>query len=350
MHKTVEGWVERTPLTIEQFQLQAVAAASPTAQPQGHVLVDDKAVAVDAHPQTPAAVIGSQVLQGGIEQDPVEQDRFTSTQICWADRQQLGTARRWQGQGVGSDAMHANLANGPRAFDGFAPGPCRVGGDPVASWCECRHCHHQWGIGLACADAHRRLVIKLHHQVSAEPEWSGVDQGPVMQPQAQLPGAVWQQGVVAWRNDFESRLAFLQGVLKLLHHHRWRRFLQSPRGAAQCQGVSCPRVCAVLGPAQGQRRLGPGQGADQAEIGHGQQQPKQTAQHPSPQGPTRRGALGGSSRLIARNHSAAAVQAVDIVRLERPPQQAAQSNNKIGPNLFINSDSKAAISLILSVL
>ena len=67
LDQAVEGRIQRFAPAIEQFQLHGVAAAMESLQPEGGLAVNQKTVAVHAHPQPPAAVVVLEVLEGGIE-------------------------------------------------------------------------------------------------------------------------------------------------------------------------------------------------------------------------------------------------------------------------------------------
>ena len=59
-------------------------------QPEGRLAINQEAVAIDAHPQPPAAVVVAEVLEGGIEQQPVDQHGFLGWCRAGQGRQQLG--------------------------------------------------------------------------------------------------------------------------------------------------------------------------------------------------------------------------------------------------------------------
>ena len=309
-HQAVERWVEGLAASVNQFQQQAVVSWAPTLEPQRYVLVDQEAVTVDGHPQSPAAIAGSQVLQWCIQQDPIEQDRFPLTQLCRADRKQLHTARRWQGPGVGHQPVHPDLLDRAWAFDRFTPGAGGVGGDPVAAWAQLGTLQHHLPVtpgGVSSRETPRWLVIDLHHQMGSQAEGARIHHRPVLDPDLQLPWPCLQHGPVVRCGDRHPRLVTGQGLLQLLDCLRRGDFLQVPcwrrrhKGALWgLGGVSTVAPCRQL---QGDRRCR--SPAQPQQCGH-----HQTQQAGVPRaGPMRPGLdwAGFRGRAAAEHHAAAGV-------------------------------------------
>ena len=167
-HHTVKGWIERFPPAIHQFEEHGIASRLPALKPERGLLVHQKAVTVHRHPQPPAGVIGPQVLQGSIDQEPIEQHRFPGVGLPGTHRQQLGTSLSGQSEGIGRDPMQPDLAKGPGRLHHFAPGTHCIDREPVAARAEGRHGGGglQQGLGKA--------VIKLHHQMGSKPKGSRI--------------------------------------------------------------------------------------------------------------------------------------------------------------------------------
>jgi hypothetical protein len=139
LHQAVEGRIERLTPAIEQFQLHGIAAAVESLQPEGGLAIHQETVAVDAHPQAPAAVVVPEMLQGGIEQEPVDQHGFLAGPWAGQGRQQLGRAWHRNLLRVGGHPIEADLAAGARGLHHFPPGPGGVNGEAMAAWGQGRH-------------------------------------------------------------------------------------------------------------------------------------------------------------------------------------------------------------------
>jgi hypothetical protein len=161
LHQAVEGRIERLTPAIEQLQLHGIAAAVETLQPEGGLAVNQETVAVNADPQPPAAVVVPEMLEGGIEQQPVDQHWFLAGSWAGQGRQQLGRAGARYLLGVGGHPIEADLAAGARGLHHLSPGPGGVNGEAMAAWGQGWHRHMPGGGGVA--DAQGGSAIELHH-------------------------------------------------------------------------------------------------------------------------------------------------------------------------------------------
>ena len=200
----VERRVEGLASPIHQLQQHAVAAGLPSLEPEGRVLIHQKAVTVHGHPQTPAAIVVPQALEGGIQQQPVEQHWLLARQVHRTHWDQLGASCFGNRQGIGGHPVHPDLVPGPWAFHRFAPGPGRIGGDAVAARGKGRQvdleARRAGGRGRP-GQAYGHLVINLNHHMGPEPQGAGINQGPIAHLQAHGHGAVGQVGAILRRQD-----------------------------------------------------------------------------------------------------------------------------------------------------
>jgi len=81
-------------------------------------------------------------------------------------------------------------------------------------------------------------AIELHHQMGAESERTGIDQGPVLHLQLQRPGARRQQGAVGRGQDGDVGIVPIQLGAELLHQGRWGHLLQTAPGGSGRQGLA----------------------------------------------------------------------------------------------------------------
>jgi hypothetical protein len=139
LHQAVEGRIERFTTAIEQLQLHGIAAAVETLQPEGGLAINQETVAVNAHPHSPAAVVVPEMLEGSIDQKPVNQHGFLAGAWAGRGRQQLGRAWSRHLLGVGGHPIEADLAAGARGLHHFSPGPGGVNGEAMAAWIEGGH-------------------------------------------------------------------------------------------------------------------------------------------------------------------------------------------------------------------
>ncbi len=289
LHQAVEGRIQGLAQAIQQFELQAVAPRLPAPQPQRHVLIHQKPITIDGDPQAPAAIAVPQVLQRGVDQDPVQQQRLVGTQVGRTHRQQLGTARLGQTQRVGQQPVHGDLPQRSRALDRFTPGPRRVNREPMAAWGERWLVNHKAETGCPVALAALkwgrsgqplgRQIIQLNHNVGTQAQLAGIGEGPVAHLELQLPGAIGQQRAVAGALDLHLGQPVRQGALQLLHRFWRRHLLQAPRRRARLQGGISRGGAAPLSPSGQVPRLGGLQHAGQQPVEPGWQQRCQGEHH-----------------------------------------------------------------------
>ena len=79
----VEHRLKRFPTAIEQFHLQdgPTTAAVPL-EPEGVLTIGQEAVAIEADANSPACIAVTEVLQGRIPEQPVEQQRLMIDLLC----------------------------------------------------------------------------------------------------------------------------------------------------------------------------------------------------------------------------------------------------------------------------
>ena len=163
------------------------------------------------------------MLQGGIEQQPVDQHRVVLLQTVWAGGDQLGGAAGRQFGSIAAHPVQADLANGTGRFHRLPPRPGCIHREPVAAGQQ--RLHRELCRGGRAADAQGRLLIQLHHQMGAQPQRAGIGQGPVAHPQLQGPGTIRQQAVVGGGHDLHARVASRQPFGELLDRRRRGHFL-----------------------------------------------------------------------------------------------------------------------------
>ena len=62
LNQAVEGRIQRLAPAIKQFELDGIAAAMKALEPERCLAIDQEAVAIDAHSQSPAVVVVPEVL------------------------------------------------------------------------------------------------------------------------------------------------------------------------------------------------------------------------------------------------------------------------------------------------
>ena len=224
-HGGVEGWIEGITPSIEQLQLDGAFPASKALQPDRGLTIHQETVAVEGDPQPPAVVTVAQVLQGGIEQQPVDQHRLCLDQVKRNGRDQLGAGGLWHAQGVGSGPVQLDLGAGAGLFHRFAPGEGGIDADAVAARRERFHRHLEGvggGGGLTAqvgsrrADPDRRFLVALHHQMGTESARGGPRQRPLSHTHLQRPGTGGKNGIRCRRNDLHLRAPGAEHILELL--------------------------------------------------------------------------------------------------------------------------------------
>ena len=250
LHQAVEGWIEGLTASVDQVPLEAVAAPLPALEPEGHILVEKKAVTIDGDAQPPAAIVVPEVLQRGIQQQPIQQHGLGDGQLGGAHRQELGTVWGWNAGRIGSNPIHADLTRGAGALHRLAPGAGRIGRDSVAAGCQGRDLngHLQTLVGggtrPSCRWARRRwssprceaqgwLVVDLNHHVGAQAQPTGIDHGPVAHPYREFPRTRRQHLPIAGMLDGQEGSVDVEGLLKLLDGNGRGHLLQ---GACRRRG------------------------------------------------------------------------------------------------------------------
>ena len=234
-HHAVEGRIEWIAAPIQQFQLHRIAASLEAFEPQGCLPVDQKAVAIHADAQPPAGVVVAEVLQGCIQQQPVDQHRVHHLLRIRAGRYQLRTAAGRQLGGVARHSVHPDLCTGTGGLHRFPPGSGGVHRDAVAAGAEIGHGHS--GCGLRAGDLNRLLIVQLHDQMGARPKCSGIAQRPVPHLQVQRPAASGQQGVVLGSEHAHLGHMLVEAFIQLLHRAGGRHFLQGSCGGRGAQAA-----------------------------------------------------------------------------------------------------------------
>jgi len=266
LQECVERWVEGLPPPIQKFEQQGIAALFPALEPKGQLLIDKHALSIHGEPQAPARGVAAQTLQGGIDQQPVEQQGGRACQAGGADGNQLGAARRWQGGRVGRQAMEADLLQSQGTFVRLSPGLGGVDSQSMAARSERRH------LQLSVHEGTGWLPVKLHHQMGAQAQGAGIDERPVRHLQSEGPGASGKEVAIGGSQDAHPRIPILQSSSRLLHPLGRGHFLQAPPGV----GARGPRRGGSPSrdaPAQGFHRCGGEQELQEQSEAHGPRQP-----------------------------------------------------------------------------
>ena len=180
--------------------------------------------------------IRAQALQGGIQQQPIEQKGRIAGGASGADRDQLGCARWGQGGGVLSQSMKPDLLQGVGPLVRLAPWLGGIDREQMAAWGQGRH------LQLSLHEGDRQLAIQLDHQVGAQAKQPRIHQGPIRNLQSQGPRPLWEKAFSGRREDPHSRITLLQRPLQLLHPIRRRHFLKPLRNWSRgwARGGCCP--------------------------------------------------------------------------------------------------------------
>jgi hypothetical protein len=223
LETAVEGGVEEFTAAIEEFQQKGIAPGSPAHQPKRSLAIQEHALSIKCHPEPPAQAVRAQALEGGIHQEPVEQEG-RNRRPCGAHRNELGAAGGRQGGRVGCQAMHPDLLEGTGALVGFPP---RLGGidrEQMAARRQGSHLHFR---------GHHRprwLIIQLHHQMGTQAEGARIHQGPVGHLETEGPGTLGQNAFSDGGQDAHLRVALVQDPIQSLHPLRGGYLLKTLAG------------------------------------------------------------------------------------------------------------------------
>ena len=89
LDKAVKGWLQRVAIAIEQLELEEVLACFQRLEPKRLGSIEHHTAAIKAQPEPPLLIAIAQVLQGRIEQKPVDGHSGASGQLLRCHRHQL---------------------------------------------------------------------------------------------------------------------------------------------------------------------------------------------------------------------------------------------------------------------
>jgi hypothetical protein len=153
LEHTIERRIEQLPAAIEQLKKEGIASGSPALEPERRLPIQKHALAIEGDPEAPAPGVRAQALQGGIQQQPVEQEGGIAGGASGADREELGCAGSGKGGGVFSQAMEPDLLQREGPLVRLSPGLGGIDGEQVAAWGEGGH------LQLALHQGDRQLAI-----------------------------------------------------------------------------------------------------------------------------------------------------------------------------------------------
>ena len=212
---------------IQEFHLDAQSSFCWGAfQPDGLLLVDQNTVAIQAQPQLPALVTLPQVLQGGIPNQPVQQQGLAAA----------------PGRGSNGNKPRGVLIRlGPRQWlpavqlpgdrsawrgDRFAPGVSGPGAEAMAARAQLRELEAEDSV-IALKQSKRCLIVDLQHHMGPDAEVWAVGEGPVRNLDCQLQLICVHDAPVGRGDQLQLWTVFVQSPAQLLNATGRRHLLQS---------------------------------------------------------------------------------------------------------------------------
>ena len=195
-------------------------------QPDRFLLVNQHAVAVKAQTQFPALVAVPQVLEWGIPDQPVEQQRLAAAPARRNNGNQPGSVRTRLGSSEGLPAVQRPGDRRPRGRHRFPPGVGGPGTEAVAARVQLSQGHPKQTV-LGLGQSLGRLIIDLHHHMGPEAQIVVLKQRPVGNLQLQSQRFRVHHGAIVWREKSQSGMVFVEGSPQFLNPARRCHFLQA---------------------------------------------------------------------------------------------------------------------------
>ena len=131
----VEHGLQWFALAIQQLQLQRGAVAAGPFQPDRFLMVRQKAVAINADTDAPAAVSVAKILKWGIPDQPIQHQRLLVLSVGGWNRHNPGGIWRWLGGVQSLPKVQSPLNRTARGCHRFPPGIGGPGAETMAPRC-----------------------------------------------------------------------------------------------------------------------------------------------------------------------------------------------------------------------
>ena len=151
-------------------------------QPERLGAIQHNAAAFEAEAQAPLLIIRAQMLQGRIEQQPVDRHRPSGCEARCANGHQLGGGFIGKCHLVAQAAVQPPVQPCLAGADSLSPGQCGIGHKPVTPRGEGGHLQFHHAVCARIKGAQRRLPVELDHHVGAGPQRGALQQWPVAHP------------------------------------------------------------------------------------------------------------------------------------------------------------------------
>ena len=194
---TVEARLQRLPLAIQQRQADGVLTLVQTLQPEGLTAINQEGLAIDRDLQTPAAVLGLEVLQWCVAEQPVQQHRLLTDPGRRRNNQQLRRSGRSQALRGFPQPVHGDLCIGPDGLNGLTPWAHGEDADAMAARTEVLHPDRSVDVG----ESLQRSLIHQQAQMGSQAQCPGIDQWPVAHLQSQLQAVAADRAAVPGAAD-----------------------------------------------------------------------------------------------------------------------------------------------------
>ena len=189
-------------------------------------MVHQKAVAIEADAQPPAAIAIAQVLQGRIPDQPIQQQGLPALTAAGGNRHEPGGIRFGLGARQLLPEVPTPLDGSTRGFDRFTPGVGGPGTEAMAARRQTIQVQLHLAI-LHLVQADRGAIIHLHGHMGAEPQLEIPADGPVLHGQLQVQPVAVDHAAIGGTQQLELGVVHGQLAPQVLNSPRWCHLLQA---------------------------------------------------------------------------------------------------------------------------